>query len=1469
MASLGPNDVTMASDMEEQYQEQQEGDRETMQTAEENVSVESTTTTVEEITTFEETPTITTVEEHQISEVFVSTDSISAVAMEEIAETIAARDSVNLDMDYSVAATLGSSMDGESVRTEDFAEEEVFIEEECSKNAEVDFTELAELAAADEAIEAAKTQYSSDKGTETTEDLKQVCATRKIQDSKEISAETEVEMGISVGPALGSLVDVDNVLSLGDMCNTSNVDGMETTDALTRNETLKSTEVVNNLERDSTLHRDVSADAASPNLVAQETSVVVTTESESTDAVDPVIEEAAEEVVTTDTKAATEGIQCVTAVAIDRTTDSCEAETSEVILTDLSSEPSNGFHARADSPESASRIPETATTESESTDAVDPVIEEAAEEVVTTDTKAAAEGIQCVTAVAIDRTTDSCEAETSEAILTDLSSEPSNGFHAPADSPESASRIPETATTESESTDAVDPVIEEAAEEVVTTDTKAAAEGIQCVTAVAIDRTTDSCEAETSEAILTDLSSEPSNGFHAPADSPESASRIPETATTESESTDAVDPVIEEAAEEVVTTDTKAAAEGIQCVTAVAIDRTTDSYEAETSEAILTDLSSEPSNGFHAPADSPESASRIPNTAAVEHDHEANISEKVPPKRFSSMLTRFAEKITLKTGPHRTDSAAKLELNSPAPVENIVHHLEEHETVSPQTHRTPSAAKLDLSGSSPVKNVVDRFEAHQNEDNALDSLKIRTKRDFFSEKGRSISVSHEKEKYNTQTAQRAKKEAEAKEQLKSPAKKHSPVYRKSSAMSSVRNMASRFEKKADQSLDNLSFRTVRSFFPTEKSIHVGAEKMKYEALEKENQSAKEAEENFVKHGYHEQRTSSDVATILTDKKEPAAEKFVEEDAVAQITPSMDDMPSTPTKPNETATLKADRTPEPYPRRHTVSTKSDSPNVRGIAYRFETKRANSVVSTPVRTIDTFIVPKSEASVCVSAETAKFETPEKQVRSGKRTIDDFLVPESEASVRVSAEKEKFEKPVKQVKATVRTIDTFIVPDNEASVRVSAEKAKFETPEKLVKAPVRTIDTFIVPDSESSVCVSAEKAKFESPEQQMRLTGPVVRTIDTFIVPESEVSVHVAAEKAKLEALEKQKQCELEAQAAIKKQKSERSMLLASEKAKLEEASQMSEEVKTVEDVAMAHEAEEVEVVGETEVAETTKVTTEAEAVKEIEAIKEPVVVETEAAKVAEVALETKLVPETTVAMQIVAAKTEEIRERDVTADSTTTEEAEVGWEFGVGKNEETDVVEATAVAEQTEVAAGTKKANESEEVDESEGATKRTDEVEEKTAMEVMEMTMVTDVKESEVITSIKEANVTKEVVEIVQENKKAEVDEVFEEIEEVTETEEVSDCGVVKTIEEVLNETTNEEHEVQNWANFSIPAVEVTVERQTFGDIVSTTQHVHWLSLPMSVNPALARLHTVLRDHNPLTAYALYPSNPPSPTSRNK
>ncbi|KAL7993333.1 hypothetical protein Plhal703r1_c71g0171141 [Plasmopara halstedii] len=68
-------------------------------------------------------------------------------------------------------------------------------------------------------------------------------------------------------------------------------------------------------------------------------------------------------------------------------------------------------------------------------------------------------------------------------------------------------------------------------------------------------------------------------------------------------------------------------------------------------------------------------------------------------------------------------------------------------------------------------------------------------------------------------------------------------------------------------------------------------------------------------------------------------------------------------------------------------------VRGIASRFESKRAYSVVSAPVRTIDSFIVADSEASVRVSAEKAKYENKKTTSTPVKRTIDSFIVADSE--------------------------------------------------------------------------------------------------------------------------------------------------------------------------------------------------------------------------------------------------------------------------------------------------------------------------------------------------------------------------------------------------------------------------------------------------------------------------------------------
>lgn len=259
-----------------------------------------------------------------------------------------------------------------------------------------------------------------------------------------------------------------------------------------------------------------------------------------------------------------------------------------------------------------------------------------------------------------------------------------------------------------------------------------------------------------------------------------------------------------------------------------------------------------------------------------------------------SMISRFANKVSSsmpkkKLGAHRTESAAKLDLVTPSPVQGAVSHLETHREAKPETHRTESAAKLDLDGNSPVKHIVHRFESPQH--NSLDHLKIRTVRTFFDEKERSIHVGQEKEKYDSalksvaegeatpkklsptavKTAQASPKTADDAKpaSILTPA---SPASAKKAAKASVegnttidtttvtpvKNMVSRFEKKPEQSLDNLSFRTVRTFFPTieEPSIRVGAEKQKYEAvteqqkagvrrLEEEKLAKKEAVESVV------------------------------------------------------------------------------------------------------------------------------------------------------------------------------------------------------------------------------------------------------------------------------------------------------------------------------------------------------------------------------------------------------------------------------------------------------------------------------------------------------------------------------------------------------------------------------------------------------------------------------------------------
>ncbi|KAL8002489.1 hypothetical protein Plhal703r1_c15g0073041 [Plasmopara halstedii] len=967
------------------------------------------------------------------------------------------------------------------------------------------------------------------------------------------------------------------------------------------------------------------------------------------------------------------------------------------------------------------------------------------------------------------------------------------------------------------------------------------------------------------------------------------------------------------------------------------------------------------------------------NDAAPDTEGSEPESEKTPPS----------------SKPHCPDSAAKVALTMPSSVQTNVDDVENHRDESLEPYQTPLATNLALDGTSPVKQVIHRLEVHEG-DNSLDSLQIRTKRDYFTEKQRSISVSAEREKFQAQLARQTKEAAEAHDRQKSPAK--NPIKR-NSAMSSVRNMASRFEKKAEQSLDNLSFRTVRSFFPKEKSIHVDTEKQKFEALEKRQAANEEQMLNEIGGADSDDFGESGVKDSISEatgrrytvgednsKVRGIASRFESKRAYSVVSAPVRTIDSFIVADSE-ASVRVSAEKAKYENKKTTSTPvkrtidsfivADSEaSVRVLAEKamFESQQK---FSTPVkRTIDSFIVPESEASIRVSAEKAKFETPKKEVKTTKRTIDTFIIPESEASVRVSAEKERFENQAAMYAPTKRTIDTFIVAESEASVRVSAEKERFESLEKQSSGPVvRTIDTFIVAESEASVRVSAEKEKFESLEKQSsgpvvrtidtfivaeseasvrvsaekekfeslekQSSGPVVRTIDTFIVPESEMSIRVAAEKAKLEALEKQKQKELEEQAAIESQKMERANVLAEEKMKLaakekarmeaEEEAGMEEEKKTrVERAKFEFEEEErarpearepslLEAdkkpqpvaqenarleVEENEGEENVKLNEQLRSRAQAE--EEPTM---NATKVAERETEvagvdagnkTKLEAESKKKME----NDEEEEKLKIEKEATELEDEEKTRLKGEEKNKSIAEVEtankkfnieeenarfgagtAHVVAENAQEEAEERLATldmeekeklESDETARFELAMKHADKAEgkyEKGVADKAKFENVWSIKSSE---EVENASQVVDIMEVT-------INKIVKGA-EVVSTSEVTECPEVLVIDDTEVEVRNndgeekaqtperiETHVVANDLMHQSPVrsssfVEITVEHQTLADVVSTAQHTHWLSIPVNASPALTRLHTVLTDHNPLTAYALYPSSPTSPSS---
>ncbi|POM81179.1 Adhesin-like protein [Phytophthora palmivora] len=197
-------------------------------------------------------------------------------------------------------------------------------------------------------------------------------------------------------------------------------------------------------------------------------------------------------------------------------------------------------------------------------------------------------------------------------------------------------------------------------------------------------------------------------------------------------------------------------------------------------------------------------------------------------------------------------------------------------------------------------------------------------------------------------------------------------------MSPVKSLASRFEGKREQSLDSLKFRTVREFFPTERSIRVGAEKQKYEAQAQQQQQKAKAEEE-AKSKY---KTGSGFKA--TDKENesgepsPGLKVAVTDELASAPTPNPVELTGFST-PDNASNRKKFSFDEGNASANSPSKFSDEAltPVKSIASRFEGKREQSLDSLKFRTVREFF--PEERSVRVGSEKQKFEAQAQQGNS----------------------------------------------------------------------------------------------------------------------------------------------------------------------------------------------------------------------------------------------------------------------------------------------------------------------------------------------------------------------------------------------------------------------------------------------------------------------------------------------------------
>ncbi|RLN14888.1 hypothetical protein BBJ28_00008579 [Nothophytophthora sp. Chile5] len=254
---------------------------------------------------------------------------------------------------------------------------------------------------------------------------------------------------------------------------------------------------------------------------------------------------------------------------------------------------------------------------------------------------------------------------------------------------------------------------------------------------------------------------------------------------------------------------------------------------------------------------------------------------------------------------------------------------------------------------------------------------------------------------------------------------------RSEKMSPVRSIASRFEGKREQSLDSLKFRTVREFFPEERSIRVGAEKQKYETLtEQQNLKAKAEEEAKAKYKTTPTfQMSKSPVKVLAAAISPQRD-FTSTSAVEEVKTTLDETETSTETAMDVAIGDA----------AAISSADEVIAVKNVAVMDELVSSPTGASQDVEKID------AERVTPVKSIASRFEGKREQSLDSLkfRTVREFF-PE-ERSVRVGSEKQKFEAQAQQHDQSLdnlkfRTVREFFPTGDARSIHVGAEKAKYE--------------------------------------------------------------------------------------------------------------------------------------------------------------------------------------------------------------------------------------------------------------------------------------------------------------------------------------------------------------------------------------------------------------------------------------------